>query len=197
MARQEEEKGILRELGGWILYIVIIIGLTYLIITFVGQRTRVSGSSMETTLSDGDNLIVDKLSYRFKEPKRFDVIVFPYQHEANTFYIKRIVGLPGETVQVVDGYTYINGELLSSDVYGAEVMDSPGIAAEPIELGEDEYFVLGDNRNHSSDSRDSDIGNLNKDQIIGRAVIRIWPVTRMGFLDGNHGGEPSLESTSD
>ena len=105
MARQEEEKGILRELGGWILYIVIIIGLTYLIITFVGQRTRVSGSSMETTLSDGDNLIVDKLSYRFKEPKRFDVIVFPYQHEANTFYIKRIVGLPGETVQVVDGYT--------------------------------------------------------------------------------------------
>ena len=160
MARQEEEKGILRELGGWILYIVIIIGLTYLIITFVGQRTRVSGSSMETTLSDGDNLIVDKLSYRFKEPKRFDVIVFPYQHEANTFYIKRIVGLPGETIQVVDGYTYINGELLSSDVYGAEVMDSPGIAAEPIELGEDEYFVLGDNRNHSSDSRDASVGVL-------------------------------------
>ena len=182
MARQEEEKGILRELGGWILYIVIIIGLTYLIITFVGQRTRVSGSSMETTLSDGDNLIVDKLSYRFKEPKRFDVIVFPYQHEANTFYIKRIVGLPGETVQVVDGYTYIHGELLSSDVYGAEVMDSPGIAAEPIELGEDEYFVLGDNRNHSSDSRDASVGVLKREYLVGKAWVRIYPFDSMGVI---------------
>ena len=182
MARQEEEKGILRELGGWILYIVIIIGLTYLIITFVGQRTRVSGSSMETTLSDGDNLIVDKLSYRFKEPKRFDVIVFPYQHEANTFYIKRIVGLPGETVQVVDGYTYINGELLSSDVYGAEVMDSPGIAAEPIEMGEDEYFVLGDNRNHSSDSRDASVGVLKREYLVGKAWVRIYPFDSMGVI---------------
>ena len=82
--RNEEEKGIFSILGGWIMYIVVIIGLTYLIITFVGQRTRVSGSSMETTLSDGDNLIVDKLSYHFTEPKRFDIIVFPYRHEENT-----------------------------------------------------------------------------------------------------------------
>ncbi len=182
MARQEEEKGILRELGGWILYIVIIIGLTYVIITYVGQRTRVSGSSMETTLSDGDNLIVDKLSYRFKEPKRFDIIVFPYQHEENTFYIKRIIGLPGETVQVVDGYAYINGELLSSDVYGAEVMDSPGIAAEPIELGDDEYFVLGDNRNHSSDSRDASVGVLKREYLIGKAWVRIYPFDSMGVI---------------
>ncbi len=182
MARQEEEKSILRELGGWIIYILIIIGLTYLIITFVGQRTRVSGSSMETTLSDGDNLIVDKLSYRFRDPKRFDIIVFPYQHEENTFYIKRIIGLPGETVQVVDGYTYVNGELLSSDVYGAAVMDSPGIAAQPIELGEDEYFVLGDNRNHSSDSRDPSVGVLKREHLIGKAWVRIYPFDRMGVI---------------
>ena len=91
--QKEEERSILRELGGWILYILIIVVLTYLIITFVGQRTRVSGSSMETTLSDGDNLIVDKLSYHFKEPKRFDIIVFPYKHEENTYYIKRILSL--------------------------------------------------------------------------------------------------------
>jgi len=182
MARQEEEKSILRELGGWILYILIIIGLTYLIITFVGQRTRVSGSSMETTLSDGDNLIVDKLSYRFSEPKRFDIIVFPYQHEENTFYIKRIIGLPGETVQVVDGYTYVNGERLSSDVYGAAVMESPGIAAEPIELGDDEYFVLGDNRNHSSDSRDPSVGVLKREYLIGKAWVRIYPFDRLGVI---------------
>ena len=151
---EEKERGIIRELLGWLLYILIIIGLTYVIITFVGQRTRVSGSSMETTLSDGDNLIVDKLTYRFREPKRYDIIVFPYQYEENTYYIKRIIGLPGETVQVIDGYVYIDGNLLDSDIYGAEAMNSPGIAAEPITLGDDEYFVLGDNRNHSSDSRE-------------------------------------------
>lgn len=110
-------------------YILIIIGLTYLIITYVGQRTRVSGSSMETTLSDGDNLIVDKLSYRFQDPKRFDIVIFPYKYEENTYYIKRIIGLLGDTVQVKDGYTYINGELLESDIYGAEVMIEAGTAS--------------------------------------------------------------------
>ena len=114
---ETKERSIFRELGGWLLYILIIIGLTYLIITFVGQRTRVSGSSMETTLSNGDNLIVDKLTYHFKEPKRYDIIVFPYKYEENTYYIKRIIGLPGETVQVIDGYTYINGEQLVGDIY--------------------------------------------------------------------------------
>ena len=98
--KENEERSIFRELGGWLIYILIIIGLTYLIITFVGQRTRVSGSSMETTLSDGDNLIVDKLTYRFKDPKRYDIVVFPYQYEKNTYYIKRIIGMPGETVRL-------------------------------------------------------------------------------------------------
>lgn len=95
----KREKGIIRELLGWIVYIVVILGLTYFIVTFVGVRTRVSGSSMETTLSDSDQLIVDKISYRFRDPKRYDIIVFPYQYEENTYYIKRIIGLPGETVQ--------------------------------------------------------------------------------------------------
>ena len=157
----EEPKGILKELLGWIVYIAVIIGLTWLIITFVGQRTRVSGHSMEATLHDGDNLIVDKLSYRFRDPKRFEIIVFPYRHKENTYYIKRIIGLPGETVQVKDGYVYIDGEKLDEN-YGLEVMEDAGIAAEPIELGEDEYFVLGDNRNHSSDSRDPSDGNLGR-----------------------------------
>lgn len=84
--REEEERDILGELGGWLVYILLIIGLTYLIITFVGQRTMVSGSSMETTLQDGDNLIVDKISYRFRDPKRYDIIVFPYKYEEDTYY---------------------------------------------------------------------------------------------------------------
>ena len=177
----EKPKGIVKELLGWIVYIAIIIGLTWLIITFVGQRTRVSGHSMEATLHDGDNLIVDKLSYHFREPKRFEIIVFPYRHKENTYYIKRIIGLPGETVQVKDGYVYINGEKLDEN-YGLEVMEDAGIAAEPIELGEDEYFVLGDNRNHSSDSRDPSVGILHRDELIGRAWGRIWPLDSIGVI---------------
>lgn len=177
----DQERSIIRELFGWIVYILIIVGLTYLIITFVGQRTRVSGSSMETTLSDGDNLIVDKISYRFGEPKRYEIIVFPYQYEENTYYIKRIIGLPGEMVQVMDGDVYINGQKLDEN-YGNEAMQDSGIAAEPITLGEDEYFVLGDNRNHSADSRDDSVGVLHRKDLLGRAWIRIWPFNKFGVI---------------
>ncbi len=176
-----KERSILGELLSWIIYIVIVVILSLGIITFVGQRTKVSGHSMETTLSDGDNLIVDKISYRFRDPERFEIIVFPFQYEEHTYYIKRIIGLPGETVQVIDGYVYINGEMLDEN-YGLEVMDDPGIAAEPITLGEDEYFVLGDNRNHSSDSRDPSVGVLHRDDIMGRAWIRIWPFDKFGVI---------------
>lgn len=176
-----KERSILGELLSWIIYIVIVVILSLGIITFVGQRTKVSGHSMETTLSDGDNLIVDKISYRFRDPERFEIIVFPFQYEEHTYYIKRIIGLPGETVQVIDGYVYINGEMLDEN-YGLEVMDDPGIAAEPIILGEDEYFVLGDNRNHSSDSRDPSVGVLHRDDIMGRAWIRIWPFDKFGVI---------------
>ena len=100
----EQEQSIWRSLGGTLLYLLVIVLLTWVIVTFVGQRTKVDGHSMEPTLSDGDNLIVDKLSYRFRDPERYDIIVFPYQHAENTYYIKRIIGLPGETVQVIDGY---------------------------------------------------------------------------------------------
>ncbi len=176
-----EENSIWRELGGWLLYLLVIIGLSFLIITFVGQRSRVDGSSMETTLSDGDNLIVDKISYRFRDPKRYEIIVFPYQYKENTYYIKRIIGLPGETVQVKDGYVYINGEQLDEH-YGNELMVDPGTAAEPITLGQDEYFVLGDNRNHSSDSREETVGVINRDNLVGRAWIRIWPFSKFGVI---------------
>ncbi len=182
MAREEKEKGILSTLLGWILYILVIIGLTYLIITYVGQRTRVSGDSMNPTLSDGDNLIVDKFTYHFKDPERYDIIVFPFKYEENTYYIKRIIGLPGETIQIIDGYVYIDGELLESDVYGAEVMKDANIAAEPIALGEDEYFVLGDNRNHSSDSRDPSVGVLTREDLLGRAWVRIYPFDQAGVI---------------
>ncbi len=179
----EKEENVLREILGWILYVLIIIGATYLIVTYVGQRTRVSGESMLPSLHNEDNLIVDKISYRFRDPKRYEIIVFPYKYQEDTYYIKRIIGLPGETVQVKDGAVYINGELLG-EAYGIEPIedDKKGIAAEPITLGEDEYFVMGDNRNHSSDSRDPSVGILNRDDLIGRAWIRIWPLDSIGVI---------------
>ena len=173
---------IMRELLNTAIYLLCVLGAVWLVITFVGQRTEVEGASMENTLHNGDNLIVDKLSYRFHDPERFDIIVFPFQFQDNTYYIKRIIGLPGETVQVIDGYTYINGEQLAGDIYGAEVMESAGIAAEPITLGGDEYFVLGDNRNHSSDSRDPSVGILKRKDLMGRAWIRIYPFDKMGVI---------------
>ena len=178
---KEKSRGIVGEILSFLLYVAVVVGITFLIIHYVGQRTYVSGSSMENTLSDGDNLIVDKITYRFSDPKRYDIIVFPYQYEENTYFIKRIIGLPGETVQIVDGTIYIDGEALQES-YGREVMKNSGLAADPVTLGEDEYFVLGDNRNDSTDSRDPSVGKIPRDRIIGRAWVRIWPLSKIGIL---------------
>ena len=178
----EQEQSIWRSLGGTLLYLLVIVLLTWVIVTFVGQRTKVDGHSMEPTLSDGDNLIVDKLSYRFRDPERYDIIVFPYQHAENTYYIKRIIGMPGETVQIRDGYVYIDGKRLTSDIYGKEKIKDPQTAAEPVTLGDDEYFVMGDNRNHSMDSRDPGVGVLTRKDLIGRAWVRIYPFDNIGVI---------------
>lgn len=175
-------KKVLKEILSTSLYLLIVLCLTYVVIHFVGQRTQVIGGSMETTLSENDNLIVDKLTYRFREPKRFDIIVFPFQHEGDTYYIKRIIGLPGETIYIdEEGNIYIDDEILQES-YGKEVIKDAGRAYEPVVLGDDEYFVMGDNRNNSQDSRDPSVGNISRSAIIGRAWIRIWPLNKIGIL---------------
>ncbi len=186
-----KEKGILREILSTSIFLLIVVFATYLLITFVAQRAVVRGSSMEPTLYGkdasnpevvGDSLIVDKISYRFRDPQRFDIIVFNFQYNSKEDLIKRIIGLPGETVQIdADGNIYINGERLEEG-YGKEVILDPGRAAEPITLGEGEYFVLGDNRNNSTDSRSASVGNVHESMIIGRAWLRIWPLSRFGIL---------------
>ena len=172
----------LKEILSTSLYLLVVLALTFLIVTYVGQRTKVIGSSMEPMLEDGDNLIVDKISYWFEEPRRFDIIVFPFRYEEKTYYIKRIIGLPGETVYIDEsGAVYINGEVLKES-YGKETIIDPGRAFEPVILGEDEYFVMGDNRNNSSDSRDPVVGNIHRDEFIGKAWMRIWPLDKLGMI---------------
>ena len=175
-------KNVVKEIFSTILYILVVLLGTYLLITFVGQRTSVSGSSMEPTLSNNDQLILDKISYRFSEPQRFDIIVFPFQYAEKTFYVKRIIGLPGETVQIdLRGNIYINGQILNED-YGKETINFAGLAVEPITLGDDEYFVMGDNRNNSSDSRDPSVGILKRKDLLGRAWVRIYPFDKVGVI---------------
>lgn len=172
-------KRILREILNTSLYLLCVLCVVYLVIHFVGQRTQVQGSSMEPTLSTEDNLIVDKISYRFHDPERYDIIVFP---QDTVFLIKRIIGLPGETVQIdEEGNIYIDDALLDES-YGKEIIMNPGRAIEPIKLGTDEYFVLGDNRNNSSDGRDPTIGNIRRENIVGKAWLRIWPFDKIGFV---------------
>ena len=161
-------------------YIVLVFGVSFLLTTYVGQRTRVNGESMYPTLHDDDNLIVDKVSYRFSDPRRYDIIVFPYRYK-DMYFIKRIIGLPGETVQILDGYVYIDGKKLDEH-FCDEKIQNAALASDPITLGDDEYFVLGDNRNASEDSRFPDVGNVRRKEIIGRAWVRIWPFERAGYF---------------
>ena len=176
------KKSVIKEILSTSIYLLCVLIVTYLIIHYVGQRTEVQGSSMEPTLQNADNLIVDKISHRVREPQRFDIIVFPFQFEEDTYYIKRIIGMPGEKVRIDwDGTVYIDGEALEEG-YGLEVIQDPGRAVDEIELGEDEYFVLGDNRNNSTDSRAELVGNIHKDDIIGRAWVRIYPFEKFGKL---------------
>ncbi len=163
-----------------VLYFAAVLLLSFLIVRFVGQRTEVIGSSMVPTLTDGDQLITDKISYRFTEPERFDIIVFPHEPD-HEFYIKRVIGLPGETVEIdEDGTIYINGEVLSEEYGYGETR--PQELTGPVELGEGEYFVLGDNREVSLDSRYEEVGKIPRSIIIGRAWMRLYPFDGFGLL---------------
>ena len=179
----ERKKSFWRQAVDTVIYFGIILVVVLLVQRFIIQPVEVNGSSMETTLSDTDHLLLEKVSYTFSNPKRFDVIVFqPYQEEEDLYYIKRIIGLPGETVQIIDNIIYINGNPLFEN-YGKEnIIRDPGLAREPMVLGDDEYFVLGDNRNNSKDSRDGSVGSIKSSSILGRAWCRIWPLNKLTFI---------------
>lgn len=168
-------KKYIKGLVGLLLYLMLLYVMVVGMKAFVVGQKVVDGPSMNDTLEDGDRMLVNKFSYRFFGLDRFDIVVFDYEYEADTDYIKRVIGLPGETVRIdKEGNIYINDELLEEN-YGKEVIEDPGMAVDGITLGKNEYFVLGDNRNNSSDSRDADVGPVRKDQIFGHAWLRLKP----------------------
>jgi len=167
----------------WAAQIAAVIFLAYFIIYYALEKTNMIGASMETTLTNDDSIIINKFSYRFSKPKRFDIIVFKQSGEEHSYYnIKRIIGLPGETLQIKDGNIYINSELVE-DIVNVEPMANYGLAEEEILLEENEYFVLGDNRNNSEDSRFASIGNIRRNEIIGKAFLRLSPFNFVNKLN--------------
>lgn len=148
---------------------VIAVFLAFVIVFSIGMRTSVVGDSMEPVLHNGQEILMNKVVYRLSSPKRGDVIVFlPNGNQNSHYYVKRIVGLPGEKVQIKDGNVYINGALLEEDEIFDNIVDA-GIAQNGLELATDEFFVLGDNRNSSEDSRSGNIGPVSRDMIYGKA----------------------------
>lgn len=185
MEEQEKQKSTVREILEYIVWLVGVFIAAQLFTNFVGVPSVVDGASMEPTLYNGEYLWVDKLSYILSEPERFDVVIFPIEYQGrDSHFVKRIIALPGETIYIDEGGNiYINDEVLQ-DPYGKEVISSQsrGMAAEPITLGEDEYFVMGDNRNYSSDSRYDTVGNIEKERLIGRVVLCLWPFDKIGIV---------------
>ena len=168
-------KNFTKSLIGLLLYFFLIFVCVYLFSHYVTGGSIVDGPSMNDTLQDGDRLVLNKFTYRVTDLDRFDIIVFKYAYDTDTYYVKRIIGLPGESVRIDEkGQIWINDELLEEN-YGKETMEDPGIAAEPVNLRAGEYFVLGDNRNNSIDSRSPDVGIVRKSQILGSAWLRLYP----------------------
>lgn len=162
------------------IYLFILVFVLFLAPNYLVEKYLVDGTSMENSLRDGEQVLIEKVSRYFTGPERFDIVVFTKNHGTyKKTYIKRVIGLPGETVQIIDNRIFINGEELSEE-FGKDPMDSAGIASEPIVLGENEYFVLGDNRKVSADSREKSIGTVKKEELEGVVFLRIAPFSAFG-----------------
>ena len=162
--------------------IIVIVCAAFLMINFFFDNTSITGHSMNNTLKNDDVMLVNKVAFKYRDPKRYDVIIFkPNIGNVSDYYTKRIIGLPGETVQIIDGKVYIDGDVLKDDVID-EVIYNAGNAAKPIKLGYNEYFVLGDNRNNSDDSRFSNVGFVKYEDIVGMPWFVVYPFSSFGTI---------------
>ncbi|MBQ3793835.1 MAG: signal peptidase I [Lachnospiraceae bacterium] len=171
-----------KEILTWVFVFLLAILLAYVFVFFFGIRTSVIGNSMEPGIESGEEILINKFLYSFTSPGRGDVVVFrPNGNQRTHFYVKRVVGLPGETVQITDGRVQINGTFLDDEQF--DLMEDGGIATDGIRLGEHEFFVLGDNRNSSEDSRSANIGAVEEDNIVGKAWFQLGGETgHAGFV---------------
>lgn len=173
----------LRNVGSWMLKIAIVCAVAFVLVLFFGKRVSNIGDSMNPEIENGDIVLVNTLIYNAKNPSRGDVIVFkPQGDETMHSYMKRVIGLPGETVEIKDGIIYIDGEELEED-YKTSAIKEAGLAAEKVKLKSQEYFVLGDNRLSSMDSRSVEVGNVKKTEIEGRAWFIASPLRHFGFVN--------------
>lgn len=158
----------------WIVDVVVVLLLAVFCMHYFGEQTEMVGNSMSESLLHHDALLVNRLVYQLTDPKRYDVVVFHKKAEdgEDVSYIKRIIGIPGDTVRIMDGRVYINGNLLNYNEEREGIVN-PGLAVDDIYLGEEEYFVMGDNWNSSEDSRSNTVGVVSRDEIEGK----IWMVT--------------------
>jgi len=165
------------------LYLFIIFFVLVLTPKYLMEKILVDGSSMENSLYDGEQVLIEKVSRYFDGPERFDVVVFTKNHGTyNKTYIKRIIGLPGETVQIVGSRILINGEALEEE-FGEDPIEDAGIASDPVLLGTGEYFVLGDNRRVSVDSRDRAVAAVRLSELDGVVFLRVVPFSEFGKVN--------------
>lgn len=177
---EKKKAGFIKEL---IIYALIVLLCVKVVPVYVIQRTQVDGESMMNTLKDEENLLVEKVVWHVTDLKRFDIITFyPEGRDSKKYYIKRVIGLPGEKVQIVGETIYINDKAIKEN-YAGSSMEYAGTAEEPLQLGDDEYFVLGDNRSISEDSRSQKVGPVKKENIDGRVILRIYPFSKFGTVD--------------
>lgn len=165
-----------KEIKEWIEAIVIAIILAMLIKTFVIEIFEVEGHSMYPTLKDGERLVVNKFVYRFSEPERGDIIIFKYPGDPHYDYIKRVIGIENDVVEIKDGKVYLNDKVLEENYISEPTPGNFG----PEKVPEDHYFVLGDNRNNSKDSRFPSVGFVPDENLKGKAVFIIWPLNQLG-----------------
>lgn len=159
-----------REIFSWVFGILVSVFLAVVFVYFVGMTTRIIGVSMEPTIENGEKVYINRIAYMLSSPKAGDVVVFlPNGNKNFHYYVKRVVAVPGDTVQIINGRLYVNGVIEEENEMEFDKMADFGIAENPITLKANEYFVLGDNRNNSEDSRAANIGPIKKKDILGKA----------------------------